>query len=125
MFRFRCRLRTLMAVVAIIAASSGLYEMRRRGQSYRLRGPVSPRREPATDQRRHHFFLHVRPHEVADRTDRSPADGRAAGPLESLAVSPRLYAKYERAGHRPWLPVRSDPPAPPGGNPVLVTSVDY
>ena len=45
--------------------------------------------------------------------------------LEASEYHLRLHAKYERASERPWLPVRSDPPPPPGGYPGLVTAADY
>ena len=36
-----------------------------------------------------------------------------------------LSVKYQSASRRPWLSMEDDPPAPPKGNPALVTADDY
>jgi hypothetical protein len=114
-----------MAVVAIGAAASGLYEIRRRGQSYRLlaRYHLAASRQLANEASSFFCTFGLARSQVEQIEIRRLAERRAL--LKASEYHRRLYAKYERACEHPWLPVRSDPPAPPGGNPVLVTSADY
>jgi hypothetical protein len=125
MFWLRYRVSTLMAVVAMTAAVSGLCEMRRRGHSCRLRAEyhLAASRQLANDAR---SFLctfgmtqsHI---EQIEREQRA----RRRTLLNASDYHLRLHAKYERASERPWLLVCPDPEAPPDGNPALVSADDY
>jgi hypothetical protein len=114
-----------MAAVAIGAAASGLYEMRRRGLSYRLlaRYHLAASRQLANDASGFFCTFGLPKSQIEQIEIRLLAERRAL--LKASEYHRRLYAKYERASERPWLPVHSDPPASPEGNPVLVTSADY
>ena len=123
---FRWRIRTLMAVVAVAASSLGVYDLWRRGQSYRLQAwyHLAASRQLANNDVRGALCSY-------GLTERQIEANRARWIAERsvlLTASEyhlRLHAKYQRAAERPWLPVGPDPPPPPGSHPSLVTSADY
>ncbi len=122
---FRWRIRTLMAVVAIVAILSTVEETRRRGQSYRLQAEyhLAASRQLAnesncflcgfglTEQRREAI-------EARRTAERSVVQ-------EAVEYHTRLHRKYQLASETPWLTVDPDPPPPPRGNPTLATADDY
>ncbi len=97
MLRFRCRLRTLMAVVTIGAAASGLYEMRRRGQSYRLlaRYHLAASRQLANDASSFFCVFGLTKSQIERIDVLRMAERRAL--LKASEYHRQLYAKYQRA----------------------------
>ena len=123
--RFRCRIRTLLALVAVIAGAMAYCEMQHRQRTYRAQASyhlaashllaIDSRWSPCT---------FGSPAQLVESIQASRLAKRAAL-LTASEYHLRLHAKYERAAQRPWLPVAPDPSPPPGGNPALVTADDY
>ena len=123
--RFRCRLRTLLVLVALAAGTLACIEMRRRQRTYRDRAwyHFAASDQLARDSRRHLcMFCFTEPQAQAIRS-------RVSAERTALVVASeyhrRLHKKYLRAAQRPWLPVAPDPPPPPGANPALASADDY
>jgi hypothetical protein len=125
MRQFRWRIRTLMAVVAIAASSLGVYDLWRRGQSYRLQAwyHLAATRQLANDSRSFLCSYGLTERQIEANRARRAAERSVL--LKASEYHLRLHAKYQRASERPWLPVGPDPPPPPGSHPSLVTADDY
>jgi hypothetical protein len=114
-----------MAVVAVAAGLSGVYEMRRKGESYRQRAwyHLAASHQLVNDGRSSLCSYGLSQSQIEANRARERTERRAL--LAASAYHLRLHEKYTRASERPWLPVGLDPPPPPGGNPTLVTADDY
>ncbi len=119
MQRLRWSMRTLIAGVALLAAALGFaVGIHRRYESFRRLAA-------------HHFQAHCLLIDQAGGplvcgTGLTDSDIERIfcrrGPNESRAYYAAMYhyelsEKYRLAWERPWLPVATDPPAPPGANP--------
>jgi hypothetical protein len=114
-----------MAVVAVAACLSGVYEIRRRGESYRLRAwyHLAASRQLTNESRSFLCSYGLPQSQIEANRARQVAERRAL--LAASAYHLRRHAKYACVSERPWLPVGVDPPPSPGGNPTLVTANDY
>jgi hypothetical protein len=123
--RFRGRIRTLMALVAVMAGGMAYCEMQHRQRTYRAQAwyhlaashqlAIDCRWSPCTFGSPEQLVEAIQASRLAER----------APLLTASEYHVRLHAKYERAPQHPWLPVAPDPLPPPGGNPALVTTADY
>ena len=123
--RFRYRLRTLMALVAVVAGALAYGETQRRGRTYRAQAwyHVAASHQLA-DESRWAFCTFGFPERQVEAIRASRSAERTAL-LMASEYHRQLRAKYERAARRPWLPVAPDPLPPPGGNPAIITADDY
>jgi hypothetical protein len=121
----RCRIRTLTAVVAVVAVAMACCEMRRRARTYHAQAwyHFAASLQLANDSRFSLCMFGLSQHQVESILARRSAE--RATLLTASEYHRRLHAKYERAAQRPWLPVAPDPPPPSGGNPALVSADDY
>ena len=123
--RFRCRIRNLMLLVAVMAGAMAYCEMQRRRRTYHAQAwyhlaashqiAIDSRWSPCTFGSPKQRAEAIQARRLAERT----------ALLTACEYHVRLHAKYERAAQRPWMPVAPDPSPPPGGNPALVTADDY
>jgi hypothetical protein len=122
---FRWRIRTLMAAVAIAASSLGVYDLWRRGQSYRLQAwyHLAASRQLVNDSSSSLCSYGLTERQIAANRARRNAERSVL--VKASEYHLRLHAKYQRASELPWLPVGPDPPPPPGSHPTLVTAADY
>jgi hypothetical protein len=125
MRRFRWRIRTLMAVVAIAAFSSGVHDLWRRGQSHRRQAwyHLAASRQLTNDSTSFLCSYGLNERQIESNRARRVAERSVL--LKAAEYHLRLHAKYQRASERPFLPVEPDPPPPPGSYPTLVTAADY
>ncbi len=125
MRRWRWRIRSMMALVAVAAAASGFAALHARSRSLRERALYHLAASHQLEMENRFFVCGFGI--SADRLEEI-ARGRAA---EQKVVSTAaeyhrvLSAKYQSASRHPWLSMEDDPPAPPKGNPALVTADDY
>jgi hypothetical protein len=122
---FRLKIRSLMVLVGIAAALCGAVEMRRRSQTLRERAAYhfAAGHQLEMDCRSFICGFGMSPERLAEIA-RQRADKQKL--LMAAAEYHRvLERKYRSAAARPWLPIESDPPAPPEGNPKLVSADDY
>jgi len=122
---FRWRIRTLMVIVAVVAVSAAFEEIRRRGQGYRLRAQyhLAASQQLDRDGRRFVCGYGLTDERLEVIEVRRNAEWRVI--QDAVGYHSRLHATYQLAAERPWLPVDSDPPPPPGANPVLASAEDY
>jgi hypothetical protein len=126
MRRYRWQLRTVMVFVALLAVSMGIdRELRRRGQSYRERAlyHLGASQQLGNEGRSFLCTFGMSERQIEAIEARRAPEQRLA--LSASEYHKRLHKKYQLACERPWLPVGSDPPPPPGSYPVLVTADDY
>jgi hypothetical protein len=119
-------MRTIMAVVAVVAVSLGLYEtMRRRAQDYHVRAwyHLAASHQLAAESRSFFCLFGVPQGQKEEVAARQSAERQLA--LEASEYHAKLYRKYLHASAWPWLPIGDDPPSPPGGYPKIVTADDY
>jgi len=125
MQRLRWRIRTMMALVAVAAAASGFAAMHQRSRSFRDRAEyhLAACHQLEMEDR---FFL-CGFGISAERLEEIRRERVVEQQVVSAAADyhRRLSAKYQLAFRRPWLSIEDDPPAPPKGNPALVTADDY
>jgi hypothetical protein len=123
--RSRCRIRTLMALVAVMAGAMACCEMQRRRRTYRAQAwyHLAASHQLAVDSR-WSLCMFGFSEQLAKAIQASRLAERTAL-LTASEYHLRLHAKYERAAQRPWLPVAPDPSPPPGGNAALVSADDY
>lgn len=122
---FRLRIRSLMVLVGIAAAFCGAGEMRLRSQRLRERAAYHFAASHQLEMECTSFVcgFGMSAERLAEIT-RQRTDKHKL--LMAAAEYHRgLERKYLSAAARPWLPIESDPPAPPEGNPKLVTADDY
>jgi len=120
MIRFRWSIRTVMAVVAVMAAALKGYELHERGRSYRLLAAhhLAASHSNRAISGRPLFCSNAR---KAGQVETNTERGQA---LTAARCHEALYDKYIRAAERPWLPVEPDPP-PPIPDPALVSADEY
>jgi hypothetical protein len=115
----------MMVVVGIAAAFCAAAEMRRRSQSSRERAAYH-------FAARHQLEMDCRSFVCGFgmSQERLEEIARLRADEQKLLIAAAEYhrgleRKYLSAAARPWLPIKSDPPAPPKGNPKLISADDY
>jgi hypothetical protein len=107
------------------AMSCGVVEMHRRSQSYRAKAEYHHAASHQLETDCRPFFCgYGLPVERAEAIARERAEEQKL--LDVAAAYHRtLERKYRAAARRPWSTIGQDPPAPPKGNPKLVSADDY
>ena len=115
--RIRLSLRGMMLVIAVIGATLGLIE-ERRARFARIANAHAMERVNLQLSELDVYII-TKAKQIGE--DRSPSvlaayerSWREALPLARFVEHhAQMSEKYERASSRPWLPVATDPPAPP------------
>jgi len=110
------RLRSLMAIIAIIACLLGLVTgLRRRGESFERLASYHL-------QARNHLYHEIEPLPDSGTTEQTIKIVASRGPAASRALEAAMYhdvlfGKYASAAKHPWYPLGADPPPPPAAYP--------
>jgi hypothetical protein len=125
MRRFRLRIRTLMFFVGIAAALCGAVEIGHRRPALRERAAYHLAASQQLEQGCRSFFCGFgsSPERLAEISRQRAAEHKRF--LTAADYHRGLERKYRLAAERPWMPIDADPPAPPEGNPKLVSANDY
>jgi hypothetical protein len=114
-----------MAAVGIVAISCFVVEMQRRSEFLREKAAYH---FAASHQLEEECRLFICGYGIPNERVAEAARKRAEEQKPLRVASEYHHAlelKYRAAAARPWLPIAADPPAPPKGNPPLLSADDY
>jgi hypothetical protein len=114
-----------MALVAVVAATlTARGELERRRQSFMASAEYDEAAHRQLKSECRGLCMFGLPPERVAAVERELSKARETR-SEAIEYHAILSARYRAGAGRPWLPMQSDPPAPPLSNPRLISADEY